>query len=381
MESLKIAVVATPFIRVPPEGYGGTELFCANLVRELTDLGHRVTLFATGDSSAPCLVRALYPTPIWPPDVEVEKRHLTWALEQVAAEKSPFDVVHLNSPFALPIARGLKIRKAVCTLHHARDPALSAIYSAEPWARYVGISHRQLELEVSLPYASVIYHGLDPVVYPPAFRPGSTLVHIGRFAPEKGTHDAMDAAREVGMPLVLAGRCHEIDRAYYEREVRPRLEDAKASGRIEMVGEANHPRKVELLRSAVALLCPIHWEEPFGLIAVEAMLCGTPVVGFRRGSFTEIVDDGITGTLVDDGDFSGLCEALENAHRIDRRACARRARERFSASKMTEAYERLFGGLAFNATPRSTTQGRSLEVVGRKRRTRGRPEEPHGDAA
>lgn len=336
---MRIAVISTPFIRVPPDGYGGTELFCANLVSQLVEQGHRVTLFATGDSESVAEVKALYPKGCWPPAPEQDRRHMEWAFEQIAKARDPYDLVQLNSPHGLALADELDL-PAVYTLHHARADHLSAIYAREPQAHYVAISARQLELEIELPSASVIHHGLEPKEYPPSFDPGRYVLHIGRFAREKGTHTAIDAARKAKVPIRLAGRCHPPDRAYYESEVLPRISNGPDAV---LLGEANHEQKLALLQGAIAVLCPIRWEEPFGLIAIEAMLTGTPVIGFPHGSFPEIVDEGITGFLVSDEDE--MADAIGRAARLDRRACARFSQQRFSSARMARDYERLFNSL------------------------------------
>lgn len=336
---MRIAVVSTPFIRVPPDGYGGTELFCGNLVSQLVELGHHVTLFATGDSVAPGDVQALFARGCWPPSPAMETAHVEWAFERIADASEPYDVVQINCPLGMTLAREVEI-PAVYTIHHARDDQLSAIYASEPEAYYVAISARQLELEVSLARSGVIHHGVNVAAYPPSVTADDYVLHVGRFAVEKGTHLAIDAARAAGHPLRLAGRCHEPDRAYYEAEIEPRVRDGDG---VELLGEANHARKVALLRGARALLCPIQWEEPFGLIAIESMLCGTPVIGFARGSFPEIVDSGVTGLLVSDVDE--MAEAIRSIECIDRRACVARARQRFSAARMASAYEQVFESL------------------------------------
>lgn len=352
---MRIAVISTPFIRVPPDGYGGTELFCANLVSQLVARGHRVTLFATGDSVSSAEVQALYPRGQWPPLPSHEVAHVRWAFDRITNANEPYDLVQANSPNALLFAKELSI-PLVYTIHHARAPHLSAIYAHEPRAHYVAISARQLRLEVPLVNTSVIHHGLDPDHYPPSFEPGRYVLHIGRFAFEKGTDIAIDAARKAGVPIRLAGRCHPPDREYFETEVVPRISNGPG---VELCGEANHQRKVELLRNARALLCPIRWEEPFGLIAIEAMLCGTPVIGFGRGSFPEIIDENVTGYLVSDADE--MVEAIQRTDRLDRRECARHARRRFSASRMAEEYETLFESLLEGAAT-SPARGGALDA-------------------
>lgn len=332
---MRIAILSTPFIRVPPAGYGGTELFCYELAEELHARGHDVTLYTTGDSTTSCRKRWLYPHAEWPPTPFDDTTHLAWALADTAS--GAYDVVHLNSALALPFTRFVD-GPFVYTIHHHREAPISRLYAAHQNIAYVAISRRQLELETHLAQATVIHHGLSPERYPESDRDQGYLLHLGRYAPEKGTHLAVDAARAAGLPVVLAGRTHPQDRAYFEEEVAPRLNRPG----VAEVGEADHPRKLALLRGARALLCPLQWEEPFGLVAIEAMLCGTPVVGFARGSYPEIVDEGVTGFLAPPGDAAALARLVARLDRFDRRACARRARERFTTAVMTDAYEALY---------------------------------------
>jgi glycosyltransferase involved in cell wall biosynthesis len=338
---MRIAIVSTPFVRVPPRGYGGTELFCGNLAEGLLCREHDVTLFATGDSEFSGHLKAYFHEAKWPPSDDVDLIHLRWALKEIARDPRGYDAVLINSAQGIELARDLGLT-VVYTLHHPREERLSRLYAAHPEVHYVGISARQLELEVPLRNASLIHHGLDISAYPPSRRCEGYLLHLGRFAPEKGTHLAIDAARLAGVPIVVAGRAHanDNDQLYYARKVVPRL---RLPG-VEAVGEADHERKVALLRGARALLCPIEWEEPFGLIATEAMLTGTPVIGFARGSFPEIVDDGVSGLLV--SDVAEMAKAIHSVRRLDRARCARRARERFSADRMVADYERVFASVA-----------------------------------
>jgi len=329
---MRIAMISTPFIRLPPRGYGGTELFCYELAEELTARGHQVTVFTTGDSVVTGRKRALYDKPAWPPTCSDDVNHLAWAIAEV--RRGAFDVIHLNSALGLPLGAFVNV-PIVYTLHHHRDEGLSRIYAAHPEAYYVAISERQLKLETPLPHASVIHHGLSPSRYLPSFEDAGYLLHLGRYAPEKGTHVAIDIAQRVGLPIRLAGRTHSVDQGYFDKYIAPRLELPN----VHELGEADHAAKVALLRGARALVRPIDWEEPFGLIAIEAMLCGTPVLGFARGSFPELVDQNVTGFLVSSGNVEGLAHAVQMLDTFDRRRCARRARERFSTATMANAYE------------------------------------------
>ncbi|HEX9296055.1 MAG TPA: glycosyltransferase family 4 protein [Polyangiaceae bacterium] len=347
---MRIAIVSTPSVRVPPKGYGGTELFCGHLAEALLARGHEVTLFATGDSEFSGELRACYPKPTWPPSDTVELTHMRWCLNDIACDRFGFDAVQINCAVGLRIARDLGI-PVVYTLHHHREEKLSRMYAAHPEVHFVAISRRQLELEVPLRRATVIHHGVDVGEYPASPRSKGYVLHLGRFAPEKGTHHAIDAALRAKVPLVLAGRVHEKvdDHSYFDDELKPRLE--RAAARVRVAGEADHPRKLALLQGASALLCPIEWEEPFGLIAIEAMLTGTPVIGFARGSFPEIIDPGVTGLLV--SNVEEMARAIHAVQGYSRRRCAARARERFSAGRMAAEYEQAF----FSTIRRQSSSG------------------------
>ncbi len=332
---MRIAMISTPFIRVPPKGYGGTELFCYELSEELTSRGHDVTVFTTGDACISSKKRALYHRPAWPPTAADDVNHVSWAMAEVA--RSAFDVVHLNSALGLPLGNFVHV-PIVYTLHHKRDDSLSRLYATHPQPFYVAISKRQLDLEIPLPHTSVIHHGLSPHRYPPSFEEAGYLLHLGRYSRDKGTHTAIEIAFLAGLPIQLAGRAHPEDREYFTEFVVPHL----TSPDVIEQGEADHAKKVNLLRGARALVCPIDWEEPFGLVAIEAMLCGTPVLGFARGSFPEIVEQDITGFLAPPGDVETLASAAIRFRTFDRERCAQRARERFSTSTMASAYESVY---------------------------------------
>jgi glycosyltransferase involved in cell wall biosynthesis len=336
-KTMRIAVISTPFVRVPPNGYGGTELFCGQLAETLLARGHDVTLFATGDSQFSGELSACFPKATWPPTESVDRAHVRFCLHEISRDRQGYDAVQINSVLGLKVARDLGI-PVVYTLHHHRDEAMSRLYAVHPEVHYVAISRRQLDREVPLRHASVIHHGLDVADYAVSSRDEGYLLHLGRFAPEKGTHLAIDAALAAKTPIVIAGRVHEKpeDQAYFDTELVPRF---NLPGVI-LGGEADPRRKIPLLQQARAVLCPITWEEPFGLIAIEAMLVGTPVIGFARGAFPEIIEDGVTGILV--SDVQEMTRAIPLVARFDREKCAARARERFSAERMAADYERVF---------------------------------------
>jgi len=338
---VRIALVSTPFAAVPPRGYGGTELVVHELARGLSAAGHQVTLFATGDSLGPD-VRWLFERPVWPPEEQAELRHCAAAAVAIARER--FDVVHVHAPAMLALADGLGA-PVVYTLHHARDERLTRRYARRTEVAYVAISSRQAALEPELA-CQVVHHGLDPSRHPPGDGRRDDAVFLGRLSPCKGPEVAIEAARAAGVPIRLAGEVHPADATpAWTRRLRAALE----LPRVEHVGAVGGARKLELLGGARALLMPIRWEEPFGLVMIEAMLCGTPVIAFPRGAAPEIVDEGLTGFLVDGP--QEMADVLGQLDGFDRVTCRRRAVARFGAARMVREYERVYRQAAASSSP------------------------------
>jgi glycosyltransferase involved in cell wall biosynthesis len=333
---MRIALLSTCAVPVPPPAYGGTELFVGTLAKALVERGHEVLVYATGDSRPAGALRHCFPCAIWPPDYQAEIRHASWAWRDLRALRA--DAVHVNSPEAL-LSWGGTGPPPVVTIHHNREEHLMGTYQRSCGARLVAISRRQAELLPELGALPVIHHGLDPASYPAGSGGGGYCVFLGRIAPEKAPHLAIDAARKAGIPLLIGGphwTGEPYFDEYFEREMTPRL---KRPG-VRWPGELNQAAKLCVVQEAEALLVPLAWEEPFGLVMIEAMLVGTPVVAFARGSAPEVVEHGVTGLLVSDAD--SMAGALDRARRLDRARCRRRAVERFSASRMAAEYEALY---------------------------------------
>lgn len=334
---MRIALISTPFLAVPPNGYGGTELVVHELAEGLVRRGHAVTVFATGDSQTSARLRFLFPRAQWPPALLPDLDHVSWALREVAA--GDFDVVHAHSAVALALGRLLPRQPIVYTLHHERDESLSAFYRHFPEVHYIAISEDQRRREIPLPRVVVIHHGLDPAKYQWRRRPGDYVAFVGRFARVKGPHTAIDVAQAAGVPIRIAGDVHVVDRAFGDREVLPRLD----LPHVQHLGVIDLAVKALLLRDARALLAPIEWNEPFGLILIEAMLSGCPVVAFPRGSVPELVEPGVTGFIVRDArQMADLIRPGGVLDDFDRERCRARAVERFSRDRMVEAHEALF---------------------------------------
>lgn len=333
---MKIAIISTPFVRVPPRDYGGTELVMCELAEGLVERGHDVTLFATGDSETSARLEALFPESCWPPDALTDLNHVSWAARRIA-DAGDYDLVHAQSAASLALARLLPDTPIVYTLHHVREEMFSRYYPFFPEVWYVAISGRQCELEVPLPRLATIPHGLDPAKYGGPSEAGDHVCFLGRLTRIKGPHVAMDVAERAGVEIRVAGGIHDDDAQYPgfgEREIEPRLRRPH----VNYLGSVGMDRKVPLLLGASALLMPLAWEEPFGLVMLEAMLCGCPVVAFPRGSAPELIDDGTTGFLVPDAD--AMVEVIRSRlPGFDRERCRRIAAAKFSRDRMVERYE------------------------------------------
>lgn len=357
-ENMKIALVSTVALPTPPRKYGGTELVVAELARGLSALGHDVMMFATGDSRPACRLKSCFAEPVWPPNELAETRHASFAWAEIARALHGFDVVHLNHAAGLPFTQ-LVATPTVYTLHHNRVDALVEHYRAFDDVTYVAISERQRELVPELAIERVVHHGLDPELYPQGSGAAGYVAFLGRFSAEKAPHLAVQAARRAGVPLRLGGTYHEVAADYYANVLAPEL---AAYPDAVCCGELGHAAKVELLANARAMLFPIQWEEPFGLVMIESMLLGTPVIGFRHGSAPEVIEDGVTGYLVDSPEEMAQCIARVGA--IDRVRCRERARERWCTQRMAREYEAIYAHVCERRTAlreRSHERGHARE--------------------
>jgi len=308
-------------------------------VTGLAAAGHEVTLFATGDSRPPngATLHARFDRAQWPPDAYVELDHAAFAVEEILGDSRGFDVVHTHVPSLLAFARMLEV-PMVYTVHHDDGSdyvRLQALYRRSR-AHFVAISGRQRELMQELADARVIHHGLDDGCHRFGAGDGGYCAFLGRFAREKGPHVAIDAARAAHVPIRLAGVPHWRDHDYFESEIGARL----CKPGVTAVGEIGGKDKRDFLADACALLFPVDWEEPFGLVMIEAMLSGTPVLALPRGAVPEIVEDGVTGFICRDVDE--MAARLRAIDRFDRAACRQRALERWTSARMVRDYVALY---------------------------------------
>ncbi|MCU1226428.1 MAG: glycosyltransferase family 4 protein [Edaphobacter sp.] len=335
---MRVALIASPFITVPPRQYGGTELFIADLAEALMRLGVEVSVYTNGQSTVDADVRWCYAEQQWPLPSESfgtwkEIDHTAWAVSDAQRE---CDIIHISSALAVPFAR-LSSRPFVCTLHHPCEPLLTELYERNNEVTYVSISRHQASLQPSLT-SSVVHHGVDIGRYPFVPKKQPYLCFLGRICPIKGTHHAIEIARRVGLPLKIAGEIQPIFKDYFETEIRPFID----GDHVEFMGEADLALKREVLSHATALLFPISWNEPFGLVMIEAMACGTPVIAFPGGAVEEVVKDGVSGRICRDVDeaTSSLMHDVFDAAVI---RCY--ARECFSAGTMAKRYYQIYSDL------------------------------------
>jgi glycosyltransferase involved in cell wall biosynthesis len=332
---MRVAVIGPPFIEVPPRRYGGTELFIANLARELYGRGHEVIVYANGDSRLPCPVRSIYAHADWPQDHPVRCQlknadHTAWAMSD--ASKTA-DIIHLNDLVGVPMTRFVAAPVAL-TIHHPHEPVLTEQYARYPDVYYVAIAHWLGELE-PMPRLTVIPHGIPVSDYTYTPDKEDYVAFLGRMAPCKGPHLAIDAALRAGKRIRLAGEIQPVFRDYWDTEIVPRLKEPG----VEYIGEADFEAKNALLAGASALLFPIQWDEPFGLVMIEAMACGTPVLAFAGGAVAEVVRDGVNGWICADVDEMARRAAEP---RIAAAACRRFVESRFSIARMVDEYVDLY---------------------------------------
>jgi len=331
---MRIAQVAPLIESVPPKLYGGTERVVAYLTEALIDMGHEVTLFASGDSNTRARLVSTCPRALrLDPAVRDPLPHTLLLIERVRQMADEFDILHFHVDLLhFPTFRGYKHR-SVTTLHGRLD-----LPDLLPFARefddmpVVSISDAQRTPLPFMNWVATVPHGLpkDLLTFQP--KPEGYLAFLGRISPEKGPERAIRIARRAGLPLKIAAKVDRADQAYYETVVRPMLRQPG----IEFLGEIREAEKSEFLGNAVALLFPVDWPEPFGLVMIEAMACGTPVIAFRRGSVPEVLDDGVTGLIVDDE--AQAVRAIERAQRLDRRAIRAVFERRFTAERMAADY-------------------------------------------
>ncbi|MGY4377278.1 glycosyltransferase involved in cell wall biosynthesis [Bradyrhizobium sp. i1.3.1] len=332
---MRIAQLAPLAESVPPKLYGGTERVIAWLVDELVELGHDVTLFASGDSKTNGKLH-----PVWPRALRLGRRGAdpsaacALLIEAIAERAGDFDVIHSHVDWLpLPVLSRTGV-PFLTTMHGRLDlPGLSDVIGAFPNAPFVSISDNQRRPLPRANWIATIQHGLPNDLFRPSYERGSYLAFLGRLTADKGPEAAIRIARAARMPLRIAAKIPRAETAYFKKKLEPDID----GGEIQLIGEVDEIRKQPFLAEAAALLFPINWPEPFGLVMIEAMACGTPVIAYRAGSVPEVVEDGVTGFIVDNEEQA--IRAVNELGRLDRRVVRARFEERFAANRMAKLYE------------------------------------------
>lgn len=344
---MRIAQVSPLMEAVPPKLYGGTERIVAFLADELAAMGHDVTLFASGDSVTKARLE-----PVWPCALRLDSSvrdylapHIVM-MELLARRAEEFDIVHLHVDYlGFPILKRVDV-PFLATLHGRLDlPELGRLYEIFDDVPVVSISESQREPLPQAHYVATVHHGVPERMLLPRFGAGGYLAFLGRISPEKAPDAAIRIAAAAGMPLKIAAKVDNVDRQYFAERIEPML----GAAHVEFIGEIGDTEKSAFLGNAAGLLFPIAWREPFGLAMIEAMACGTPVIAFRRGSVPEVIDDGITGFVVDDEE--GAIAATKRLRGLDRARIRRVFEERFTARRMAEDYIDIYRGVIARHRP------------------------------
>ncbi len=336
---MRIAQIAPLWERVPPLTYGGIELVVSLLTDELVRRGHEVTLFASGDSITLAELDAVHPQALRT-DRTIKEHGIYDMLNvsRVYEQADQFDIIHSHvGCSALPYANLVKT-PTVHTLHGIFTPDNEKLFTHARRQPYISISNSQREPRLNLNYVGTVYNGINTSIYDfyaQAEHP-EYLAFLGRISPEKGTHLAIEIAKNAGLPLKIAGKVDVVDVEYYETLVKPHIDGEQ----IQYLGEANHAQKCELMGGAIATLFPITWREPFGLVMVESMVLGTPVIAMKLGSTTEVIVDGETGFLCDR--IEEMVKAVDKVTQLSRMKTREHVLKNFSRERMTQGYLEIY---------------------------------------
>lgn len=334
---MRIAQVAPLRERVPPPSYGGIELVVSHLTDELVRRGHEVTLFASGDSLTKAKLEAVCDRALrLDPNVVNYDAYELLELSQVYQRAAQFDLIHSHNGILTLGLAGLVATPTLHTLHHSFNPDTAKIYTHHHKQPYVSISDAQRKIELN--YAGTVYNGIDESSYPFIVEPENPpyLAFLGRLSPEKGPHHAISIAKQTGWCLKMAGKIDEVDRKFFEEEIAPNIDGKQ----IQFLGEVNHEEKAKLLGKAAVTLFPITWQEPFGLVMIESMATGTPIIAINMGSVPEVVNHGVTGFVCET--YEDMASMIPKALELSRHSCRKYVEDRFTVSKMVDGYEAIY---------------------------------------
>lgn len=357
---MRIAQVAPLYESVPPKLYGGTERVVSYLTEKLVRMGHDVTLFASGDSETSARLVPACGRSLWrDPDCQETLPHHVRLLDMVFSQAARFDVIHFHCDYLhFPL---LKYHRtpSVTTLHGMlRRHDLECLLSGHRDVALVSISDDQRRPFPGANWQATVYHGLPRDLQTFRAQAGEYLLFVGRVSPQKRLDRAIEIARRTGRQLKVAAKIYDEDRAYYENSIEPLLRESKSF--VEFIGEVGGKDKDELMGNAYAFLFPIDWPEPFGLVMIESLACGTPVIGWNHGSVPEVLSDGVTGFVVDTVDEA--VRAVANVADLKRNDCRRAFEQRFDATRMAQDYVQVYTRLVHNAAFNTLDLSSSREV-------------------
>lgn len=339
---LRIAQVAPLWIPVPPRTYGGIELMLSLLTEELVARGHKITLFASGDSQTKAELIAPTSTGLWLRKVRSPHAIIEVLLKEVHNRRRDFDLIHSHADFFMfPLALMNDGPPILTTLHRPIDEAEAQAIKAYPNKYFCAISEDQKRSaeERGIEISGVVYNGIDVPRYKFSNWPDDYFMYLGRLNEEKGILDAIDVAKRAKVPLVVAGNMVGGDEFnYFFHKVQPEITNNEY---VKFVGQIGFEEKVRLLKGARGLIFPIHRREPFGLVMIEAMACGTPVIGYNKGSVPEVVKEGETGFVVNSKEEM-IDAILHKVQKINRVACRKHVEDNFTIEKMVDAYEKIY---------------------------------------
>ncbi|KPJ57365.1 hypothetical protein AMJ49_02125 [Parcubacteria bacterium DG_74_2] len=333
---MRIAQIAPLWIPVPPYTYGGTELVVSFLTEELVKRGHKVTLFASGDSKTSARLVPIWPKSLW--RAHLRAPHAAFALlyHKVLEMQEEFDIIHDHCEFyTVPFSKFLK-PPIVSTTHHPMYEEIIILFKKYPNINYVAISKDQRKSAPGINFSKTIYHGLPLDKYP--FNPSSNgyLLWLSKISPEKGAAEAIEVAKLAEEKLIVSGNILKEYEDYFNFRLKPMIDGKQ----IQFVGASDFEKKVELFKNAKAVLYPIRRREPFGLVVIEAMACGTPVIAYKEGAVPELIKDGVNGFLVNKKEE--MIQAIKKIDQIKRTNCRRYAAKKFDLEKMVNKYEALY---------------------------------------
>ena len=333
---MRIAQVAPLWIPVPPYTYGGTELVVSWLCDELVRRGHEVTLFATEDSKTSAKLIPIWPKSLWRAKLNTPHAVFSLLYEKLLSLQDKFDIIHDHCEFyTAPYSKFLK-PPIVTTLHHPLTEETIILYKKFPNINFVTVSKNQRKLGPGINIVRTIYNGLPIEKYEFNEEPKDYLIWLSKIMPQKGIAEAIDIAKLSGENLIISGNIPPEQGDYFDFRIKPLIDGKK----IKFLGAADFDKKIELLKNAKAFIFPVKRPEPFGLVVIEAMACGTPVVAFREGSMPELIEDGKTGFLVTN--VEEACQALKKVNRISRKYCREYVEKNFNLKRMVNRYEKLY---------------------------------------